>query len=89
MTTLSDYTFNMTWEQVDHIVVRELMNMVQSQFHLDTDAEGKYLEPDWNLVDSLMRVLEHNMVRDEYEQFSREIALQKLTTMTELMGGYD
>ena len=89
MEMTSKYTFDMTWEQVDHIIVNELKDMVQSQFRLDTDAEGNYLEPDWNLIDSLMRVLQHTMVRGEFEQFNKEIALQKLTVMTELMGGYD
>ena len=85
----SKYTFDMTWEQVDHIIVNELKDMVQSQFRLDTDAEGNYLEPDWDLINSLMRVLQHTMVHSDFEQFNKEIALQKLTTMTELMGGYD
>lgn len=79
----------MTWDQVDNIVVEELQSAYNNNLRLDTDEGGTYRGPDWQLLSALETVLAYFMPKSEYDVWARNAAMQKLTVMTELMGGYD
>lgn len=89
MKKLLTHTFEMTWEQVDAIVVAELKDAHARNLELDRDEGGQLLDPDWELLDALETVLAYFMPTSEYDVWKRNAAMQKLTVTSELMGGYD
>ena len=94
MRTTDDYivptkTIEMTWEQIDAIVINELKDAHERNLYLDRDEGGNLIDPDWALLEALEKVLGYFMPYDEYQVWKRNAALQKLTVTSELMGGYD
>jgi hypothetical protein len=88
MRKLLTKSFEMTWDQIDAIVVGELKDSYERSLTLEKDESGQYIDPDWELLDALEKVLAHFMPMSEYEVWKRNAALQKLTLTSELMGGY-
>lgn len=82
-------TFQMTWDQVDAVVIEELKDAHERNLTLDRDEGGVYLDPDWELLNAIEKVLEYFMPHSEFEHWRREAALDKLTVTSQLMGGYD
>jgi hypothetical protein len=79
----------MTFDQIDAIVIDELKEAYELNLQIDRDEGGQALEPDWELLASIEKVLSYFMPVAEYERWHREAALKKLTTTSELMGGYE
>lgn len=81
-------TFEMTWEQVDALIVEELQDAYETCLNVDKDEGGFYLDPDWKLLEAIERVLEYYLSKTEFDKWMQKAALRKLTLISELMGGY-
>ena len=78
-------TFDMTWEQVDAIVINELKDSIDMQFKMAEIND----EVDWRLIDALKIVLAYYMPMNEYQEYTRELALTELAVETQRLGLYD
>lgn len=78
-------TFDMTWEQVDAIVIAELKDSIDIQFRMG-EING---EIDWRLIDALKVVLAYYMPMDEYQKYTQELALSELAAESQRLGLYD
>ena len=79
----------MTWDQVDAIVIEELQDAIDRNLTPDRDEGGEYLDVDWETIEAMEKVLAYFMPRQEFEDYRRELALQKLTTQSIVIGMYD
>ena len=82
-------TFELTWDQVDSIVIDELQDVHERLLSLDRDEGGCYLDPDWELVEAIETVLGYFMSSSEFPEWERNADHRKLAVTTELMGSYD
>lgn len=82
-------TFTLTYEQVDRIIIEELQDTYDRWLNLEKDGEGILMEPEWETLEAIDTVLSLFMPIAEYQRWSREAALKKLTLTSELLGGYD
>ena len=73
---------------LDDIIVLELMEIHQLSMILDKDGEGKYIEPDWKLLEAIERVLKCYMTCERYESWIQSVALDKLSLVGQLNGEY-
>lgn len=76
-------TFEMTLEQVDALVVGELQDAYERNLKLDTNEGGDYLEPDWELLDSLEKVLAYFMCKSDFDKWMQQAAPRKLALINE------
>lgn len=84
--SLSGRTFHLTWEQIDSIVIEEMKDSLDTQFHLSYNDMDKV---DWKLIEALETVLGYYMDPSEFDLYKRELALQKLSLTSQLLGGYE
>ena len=59
----------LTWDQIDSIVVEELQAAYRHNMTSDTDEGGQELEVDENLLTALSTVLEYFMPAHEYNEW--------------------
>lgn len=72
----SNKTFELTWEQTDHIVIEELKSAIEMNLVENTDESGVGLGFDDDLLAALNTVLAYIMPQSEYEAY---FATQKKT----------
>jgi len=63
----------LTEQQIDTTVVDDLKQSLDMQFNLDTDEGGEYLEPDYELIDALKKVLQYYIPHHEIQKFIHEV----------------
>lgn len=73
----------------DELVIVELMETHKLNMTLDKDSEGKYIEPDWKLLEAIERVLQYYIEYERYESWIQSVALDKLSLIGQLNGEYD
>ena len=76
-------SIEMTFEQIDAIVVGELKTAVDLCFmcYYTDDHTG----PDWELIDALVTSIGYFISLNEYEAYKRDVATRKMIFNNELM----
>ena len=66
-------TFELTDEQVDAIIVEELKLAYELNCSLNKiDCSDDYIDPDYQLLDAIEKVLEYFMTKGEFDQWKIE-----------------
>lgn len=63
---MSKHTFEMTWDQVDAVVIKELQGAYERECYPGRDEGGQDVEPDFHLLNSIETVLAYFMPKSEY-----------------------
>ena len=66
---MTKHTFQMTWDQVDSIIIKELQEAYEMNLHPGTYEGGGEVEPDFHLLKSFEVVLYYYMPLNEYRQW--------------------
>ena len=75
----------MTFEQIDAIVVGELKAAVNACFLSSYSTEDNPGDPDWDLVDALVTSIGYFIPLREYEAYMNDVATRKMMFNNELM----
>lgn len=67
------HTFEMTWDQVDAIVISELQEAYRLNVLPNYDEGGHDMGPDHELVSSIETVLQYFMSKEDYEHWKQSI----------------
>ena len=78
-------SIEMTFEQIDAIVVGELKTAVDACFMCYYSTEDDPEEPDWKLIDALVTSIGYFTPMHEHEAYKRDIATRKVMFNNELM----
>lgn len=73
---------------IDSILIQELKSSILLNLKLNKDEGGQYLEPDWELIDAIEKVLEYYMNRDDFLYFKKKFDYEKMITKDKLLGFY-
>lgn len=70
----------MTWEQIDKIVVDDLKLAINLNLAPRRDEGGEFLDIDEDLVDAIMTVLSYYMTASEFTEYEKEVSLRRQST---------
>ena len=75
----------LTWDQVDQVVVSELQSAIDGVLTINRDEGGVIIEPDLELLDALQISLAYFMRAADYQVYASNIEHRKNMLYNELM----